>query len=206
MRGRYPSPPTTAGDGGGEELVQSAWPAVSKFIVTKPLGATGGSIILAMVTPPSSPSPLPPTTPMRSIGAYSSTTEPAAPIWLRRIRPGSVYPHRLRRARVALLIGLTAAFVGATGGAFLGVIGCLSGRQSGPVPAAPYRCDAGLSVADSGAGYRYRPGPFYSQCGAGHRHPHHSAHGSHRPLQRPEHQRKHVCRSGPWHRQLARPR
>ena len=99
-------------------------------------------------------------------------------------------------ARVALFIGLTAAFVGATGGAILGVTSAYLGgkvdlflqRLIDVMLAFPLLILALAIVTVLGR--------IHSQCGAGHRHPHHSSHRAHRPLQCPEHQRTHLCGSG----------
>ena len=115
---------------GREALGRARRPAIRKFIVTKPLGAAGGAIILLMVRHRHlcrCPRPL--RSAMRSISACSSPPR-ACSHWFGTDEFGrDLFTRIVYGARVALFIGLTAAFVGATCGAILGVVSAYLGGR-----------------------------------------------------------------------------
>ena len=102
--------------------VTHAWPAVRKFIVTKPLGAAGGAIILLMVLTAIFADVLTPYDPY-TVDQRVQFTAPSVNHWFGTDEFGrDLFTRIVYGARVALFIGLTAAFLGATAGAFLGVV------------------------------------------------------------------------------------
>src|SRR5215831_16071057 len=99
-----------------------AWPAIRKFIVTKPLGAAGGVIILLMVITAIFADTIAPYEPYE-INQRLQFNPPSLEHWFGTDEFGrDLFTRIVYGARVALFIGLTAAFVGATSGAILGVI------------------------------------------------------------------------------------
>jgi peptide/nickel transport system permease protein len=93
-----------------------AWPAIRRFLVTKPLGAVGGG---ANVLAPYNP---------YQINQRLQFKPPSLEHWLGTDEFGRDMLTRLiYGARIALFIGFTAAFVGATTGAILGVISAYAG-------------------------------------------------------------------------------
>jgi peptide/nickel transport system permease protein len=106
-----------------------AWPAVRKFIVTKPLGAVGGSLILLMVLTAIFADMLAPYDPYE-INQRLQFTPPSLEHWLGTDEFGRDMLTRLiYGARIALFIGLTAACVGSTAGAILGVVSAYLGGK-----------------------------------------------------------------------------
>jgi peptide/nickel transport system permease protein len=106
-----------------------AWPAIRKFIVTKPLGAIGGAVIFLMVLTAVFADVLAPYDPYE-ISQLLQFKPPSLQHWLGTDEFGRDLLTRLiYGARIALFIGLTAAFVGATAGAVLGVISAYMGGK-----------------------------------------------------------------------------
>jgi peptide/nickel transport system permease protein len=106
-----------------------AWPAIRKFIVTKPLGAVGGSLILLMVLTAIFADVLAPYNPYE-INQRLQFKPPSLEHWLGTDEFGRDMLTRLiYGARIALFIGLTAALLGATAGAILGVISAYLGGK-----------------------------------------------------------------------------
>jgi peptide/nickel transport system permease protein len=106
-----------------------AWPAIRRFIVTKPLGAAGGFIILVMVIAALFAEAIAPYDPFE-INQRLQFNPPSVQHWFGTDEFGrDLFTRIVYGARVALLIGLTAAFVGATGGAILGVVSAYLGGK-----------------------------------------------------------------------------
>ena len=109
--------------------VARAWPAVRKFIVTKPLGAAGGVIILLMVLTAVFADVLAPYDP-HAVNQRVQFNAPSVDYWFGTDEFGrDVFTRIVYGARIALFIGLTAAFIGATAGALLGVISAYLGGR-----------------------------------------------------------------------------
>lgn len=107
-----------------------AWPAIRKFILTKPLGAAGGAVILLMVLTAIFADVLAPYDPF-DIQQRLQFKPPSLAHWLGTDEFGRDQLTRLiYGARIALFIGLTAAFIGATGGALLGVMSAYLGGKT----------------------------------------------------------------------------
>jgi peptide/nickel transport system permease protein len=108
-------------------VVTRAWPAIRRFLVTKPLGAIGGGIIVLMVLTALFANVLAPFNPYQ-IDQRLQFKPPSLEHWLGTDEFGRDMLTRLiYGARIALFIGFTAAFVGATAGAMLGVISAYAG-------------------------------------------------------------------------------
>jgi peptide/nickel transport system permease protein len=106
-----------------------AWPAIYKFIATKPLGAAGGVIILLMVLTATFADVLAPYDPYE-INQSLQFQPPSLQHWLGTDEFGRDQLTRLiYGARIALFIGLTTAFLGSTVGAALGVISAYLGGK-----------------------------------------------------------------------------
>jgi peptide/nickel transport system permease protein len=106
-----------------------AWSAIRKFILTKPLGAAGGVIILGMVFTAVFADVLTPHDPY-AVNQRVQFTAPSATHWFGTDEFGrDLFTRIVYGARVALFIGLLAAFVGATAGAMLGVISAYLGGR-----------------------------------------------------------------------------
>ncbi|HSF33398.1 MAG TPA: ABC transporter permease [Candidatus Tectomicrobia bacterium] len=106
-----------------------AWPAIRKFIVTKPLGTLGAAIILVMAFTALFADSLAPYDAFE-INQSLQFTAPSLQHWLGTDEFGRDMLTRLiYGARIALFIGLVAAFIGATGGAFLGVMSAYMGGK-----------------------------------------------------------------------------
>jgi peptide/nickel transport system permease protein len=105
----------------GEEVV--------KFIRTKPLGAAGALIILAMIVVAFLAEVLAPYDPYR--GDYGlQFARPSADHWFGTDEFGrDVLSRIMFGARIALFVGFTSSFVGCTLGALLGVISAYSGGK-----------------------------------------------------------------------------
>ena len=109
--------------------VSHAWSAVRKFIVTKPLGAAGGVIILLMALTAVFADVVTPYDP-HTVDQRVQFNAPSASHWFGTDEFGrDVFTRIVYGARIALFIGLTAAFVGATTGALLGVISAYLGGR-----------------------------------------------------------------------------
>jgi peptide/nickel transport system permease protein len=115
---------------GGKQWASTyAWPAIRKFIVTKPLGAIGGAIILLMVVAAIFAKAIAPYDP-HEINQRLQFKPPSLEHWFGTDEFGrDLFTRIVYGARVALFIGLTAAFVGATGGALVGVISAYLGGK-----------------------------------------------------------------------------
>ena len=106
-----------------------AWPAIRKFIVTKPLGAAGGLIVLLMMITAIFADAIAPYDP-HEINQRLQFNAPSLQHWFGTDEFGrDLFTRIVYGARVALFIGLTAAFVGATAGAILGVISAYLGGK-----------------------------------------------------------------------------
>jgi peptide/nickel transport system permease protein len=106
-----------------------AWPAIRKFIVTKPLGTIGGAIILLMALTALFADNLAPYNPYE-INQSLQFKAPSLQHWLGTDEFGRDMLTRLiYGARIALFIGLVAAFVGSTAGAILGVVSAYLGGK-----------------------------------------------------------------------------
>ncbi|MGH8070141.1 MAG: ABC transporter permease [Candidatus Entotheonellia bacterium] len=106
-----------------------AWPAIRKFIVTKPLGTIGGAIILVMAMTALFADTLAPYDPYE-ISQRLQFNAPSMQHWLGTDEFGRDMLTRLiYGARIALFIGLVAAFVGSTAGAILGVMSAYLGGK-----------------------------------------------------------------------------
>jgi peptide/nickel transport system permease protein len=106
-----------------------AWPAVRKFIVTKPLGAVGGGIVLVMIFVAIFAEGIAPYDPYE-INQRLQFKAPSVHHWFGTDEFGrDLFSRIVYGARVAMLIGLSAAFIGATGGALLGVISAYMGGK-----------------------------------------------------------------------------
>jgi peptide/nickel transport system permease protein len=106
-----------------------AWRAIRKFIVTKPLGAAGGAIILVMVLTAVLADVLTPYDPY-TVNQRVQFNAPSLNHWFGTDEFGrDLFTRIVYGARVALFIGLTAAFVGATCGAMLGVVSAYLGGR-----------------------------------------------------------------------------
>ena len=105
------------------------WAAILKFISTKPLGAIGGGVIFLMVLTALFADVLAPYDPYE-ISQRLQFKPPSAQHWLGTDEFGRDMLTRLiYGARIALFIGFTAAFAGATMGAMLGVISAYWGGK-----------------------------------------------------------------------------
>jgi len=106
-----------------------AWPAIRRFIVTKPLGTIGGVIILLMALTALFADTLAPYDPYE-INQSLQFSAPSLRHWLGTDEFGRDMLTRLiYGARIALFIGFTAAFVGSTTGAILGVVSAYLGGK-----------------------------------------------------------------------------
>src|SRR5262245_18879477 len=106
-----------------------ARPAIQKFIVTKPLGAAGGIIILLMIITAIFADTIAPYEPY-TINQSLQFAAPSMQHWFGTDEFGrDLFTRIVYGASVALFIGFTAAFVGATGGAILGVVSAYLGGK-----------------------------------------------------------------------------
>jgi peptide/nickel transport system permease protein len=106
-----------------------AWPVIRKFIVTKPLGTAGGVIILVMVCVAILADVVAPYDP-HAVDQRLQFTAPNVNHWFGTDEFGrDLFTRIVYGARIALFIGLTAAFVGATAGAMLGVVSAYLGGR-----------------------------------------------------------------------------
>jgi len=124
-----PTPRLKAVTAGLGWVNRQAWPATRKFIVTKPLGAAGGAIILVMVLTAIFADALTPYDPY-TVDQRVQFTAPSLNYWFGTDEFGrDLFTRIVYGARVALFIGLTAAFLGATAGAVLGVVSAYLGGR-----------------------------------------------------------------------------
>src|SRR2546427_12674913 len=102
---------------------------VAKFVRTKPLGAAGAAIILAMMAVAGFAEALAPYDPYR--GDYGlQFARPSADHWLGTDEFGrDILSRIMYGARIALFVGLTASFAGCTLGGLLGVISAYYGGE-----------------------------------------------------------------------------
>ena len=106
-----------------------AWPAIRQFILTKPLGATGGAVILLMVLAAIFAHVIAPYDPV-AIDQRLQFSPPSLEHWFGTDEFGRDQLTRLiYGARIALFIGLTTAFLGSTAGAILGVMSAYLGGK-----------------------------------------------------------------------------
>jgi peptide/nickel transport system permease protein len=106
-----------------------AWHAIVRFVLTKPLGAAGGVIILAMMIVAIFAEVLTPYDPY-TVDQRVQFNAPSLDHWFGTDEFGrDLFTRIVYGARVALFIGLTAAFLGATLGALLGVISAYLGGR-----------------------------------------------------------------------------
>jgi peptide/nickel transport system permease protein len=103
--------------------------AVVKFIRTKPLGAAGAAIILAMMVVAASSGTLAPYDPYQADYA-AQFARPNLDHWFGTDEFGRDLMSRIMYgARIALFVGFTASFVGCTLGGLLGVISAYAGGK-----------------------------------------------------------------------------
>src|SRR2546428_3513139 len=110
---------------------------VAKFVRTKPLGAAGAAIILAMMAVAGFAEPLAPYDPYR--GDYGlQFAGPSADHWFGTDEFGrDILSRIMYGARIALFVGFTASFAGCTLGGLLGVISAYYGGERDPPPQRP---------------------------------------------------------------------
>jgi peptide/nickel transport system permease protein len=107
----------------------SAWPAIRQFILTKPLGAAGGAVIVLMVLVAIFANMIAPYDPV-AISQRLQFSPPSLEHWLGTDEFGRDLLTRLiYGARIALFIGFSASFLGCTGGAMLGVVSAYRGGK-----------------------------------------------------------------------------
>src|SRR5918992_5541514 len=124
-----PSRPLEAVEADKGGAVARAWAAIQKFAVTKPLGAIGGGVIFLMVLTAIFADVLTPYDPYE-INQRLQFKPPTLEHWLGTDEFGrDIFTRLVYGARIALFIGLTAAFVGATAGAILGVMSAYLGGK-----------------------------------------------------------------------------
>src|SRR2546427_7080673 len=104
---------------------------VAKFVRTKPLGAAGAAILLAMMAVAGFAAPLAPYDPYR--GDYGlQFARPSADHWFGTDEFGrDILSRIMYGARIALFVGFTASFAGCTLGGLLGVISAYYGGKNG---------------------------------------------------------------------------
>jgi peptide/nickel transport system permease protein len=106
-----------------------AWLAIRRFFVTKPLGAIGGIVILLMVLTAIFADVITPYDPYE-INQRMQFRAPSLEHWFGTDEFGrDLFTRLVYGARIALFIGLSAAFVGSTAGAMLGVISAYLGGK-----------------------------------------------------------------------------
>lgn len=107
-----------------------AWKALGKFIMTKPLGAIGGAIILVMILAAVFAPQIAPYDPYElnqalQFGAPSLSHPFGTDEFGRDLFTRIIYG-----AKIALIIGFSASFLGATGGAIVGVVSAYMGGRT----------------------------------------------------------------------------
>ena len=106
------------------------WAAVWKFIVTKPLGAAGGAVILLMAAVAIFADVIAPHDPFE-LSQRLQFGPPSLSHWLGTDEFGrDVLTRLIYGARIALFIGFAAAFFGSTGGAIIGVVSAYMGGKT----------------------------------------------------------------------------
>jgi peptide/nickel transport system permease protein len=100
----------------------SVWPAIEKFIVTKPLGAAGGAIIILLILAAIFADVIAPYDPV-AIDRHLQFGPPSLAHWFGTDEFGRDLLSRIiYGARIALFIGFTSSILGSSGGAILGAI------------------------------------------------------------------------------------
>jgi peptide/nickel transport system permease protein len=107
-----------------------AWEVIRKFIVTKPLGAVGAAVILVMAGTAIFADVIAPYD-VYTLNQQLQFGPPSLTHWLGTDEFGRDLLSRLiLGARIAMLIGFAASFLGATAGAILGVISAYLGGRT----------------------------------------------------------------------------
>jgi peptide/nickel transport system permease protein len=106
------------------------WPAIQKFIVTKPLGAIGGGIIVLMALAAIFADVIAPYD-AYEIDVALQFGPPTLAHWFGTDEFGrDVLTRLIYGARIALFIGFAASLLGCTGGAFIGVVSAYVGGKT----------------------------------------------------------------------------
>jgi peptide/nickel transport system permease protein len=106
-----------------------AWPALRQFILSKPLGAAGGAIIVLMLLAAIFASAIAPYDPV-AIDRHLQFSPPSLAHWLGTDEFGrDLFSRLVYGARIALFIGFATSFLGSTTGAILGVISAYLGGK-----------------------------------------------------------------------------
>jgi peptide/nickel transport system permease protein len=107
-----------------------AWPVIWKFILTKPLGAAGGAVIVLMVLAAIFADVIAPYDPV-AIHQRLQFSPPSLAHWFGTDEFGrDLFSRIVYGARIALFIGFAASFLGSTGRAMLGVISAYLGGKT----------------------------------------------------------------------------
>jgi peptide/nickel transport system permease protein len=107
-----------------------AWPAIRKFVLTKPLGAAGGAVIVLMVLAAIFAGAIAPYDPV-AIHQRLQFSPPSLAHWFGTDEFGrDLFSRIVYGARIALFIGFAASFLGSTGGALLGGISAYLGGKT----------------------------------------------------------------------------
>ena len=107
-----------------------AWGAICKFVRTKPLGAAGAAIIVLMALTAVCADLIAPYD-VYEINQQLQFTPPSLAHWLGTDEFGrDVLSRIIYGARIALFIGLVSSFLGATGGAVIGVLSAYLGGKT----------------------------------------------------------------------------
>ena len=107
-----------------------AWPAIKKFILTKPLGAAGGAVIVLMVLAALFAGVIAPYDPV-AINQRLQFRPPSREHWFGTDEFGrDLFSRIIYGARIALFIGFTASFLGSIGGAIIGVVSAYLGGKT----------------------------------------------------------------------------
>jgi len=106
------------------------WGAIGKFVCTKPLGAAGAAIIVLMALTAVCADLIAPYD-VYEINQQLQFTPPSLAHWLGTDEFGrDVLTRIIYGARIALFIGLVSSFLGATGGAVIGVLSAYLGGKT----------------------------------------------------------------------------
>lgn len=107
-----------------------AWPAIQQFVVTKPLGAIGGGIIVLMALAAIFADVIAPYDPYE-IDVALQFGPPNLAHWFGTDEFGrDVLTWLIYGARIALSIGFTASLLGCTAGALIGVVSAYVGGKT----------------------------------------------------------------------------